>query len=152
MPVKMIETGRNEHVAKDIERRCQPLDEIVYEIVIGIRAVVKQRTKSCLPLLCLQNAIRIWFVSEKAFKVVLADWACLWPWRNRKIDKIRHQVSAHDEAHLWIEVGLDYGTQGLGLNKVAGVGDVRRGRPVIPPQRQWTGESLCPKTGDAQLV
>src|SRR5205085_5679367 len=130
MPVKMIEAGGDEHVFEDVEWRGQSLDEVIEKIVIGVGAVMKQGAESCLPFLRLQNAVGIRLVPEKAFKVVLSDRTSLRPGRDLEVDKIGDQVSALDEAHLGIEVGLDNRPQSLRLNEVAVVGDVCRCRPV----------------------
>jgi len=66
MPVKMIDAGRNEHIAEDVERRVQPLNEVVEQVVIGVGAVMKQGSEGGLPLLCLQNTLGIRLVAKKS--------------------------------------------------------------------------------------
>ena len=77
MPVKMIEPGGDEDVLEDVERRGQALDEVVEQVIIGVRAIMKECAEGGLPLLRLQDTASIRLVPEKAFKVVFPDRAGL---------------------------------------------------------------------------
>ena len=38
-------------LAKMLKRRCQSLDEVVKQVIIGVRAIMKQGAESCLPII-----------------------------------------------------------------------------------------------------
>src|SRR5262249_11139766 len=69
MAVEMINPSRDHHVLEDIERRREPLNEIIKKIIVGVRAIVKERAEGGLPFLSLQYAVGVRLAGVKTEEV-----------------------------------------------------------------------------------
>src|SRR5262249_31285956 len=134
MPFKMVDSGRNEDVLKDIEWRVEPLDEIVDNVIVCIGAVVKNRAKGGLPLLRLQNPMCIRLIVEETFEIVFSNRPALRTRRQSEISKICNQIRPVDKSNLWVEIRLHGLSLHLGLHEVIGITDAYVMRPVFASQ------------------
>src|SRR5437016_13642121 len=69
----VIQGTWDDDIFVDVEGSDDALSEDVNYIFIGVCTVVKLRTKGGLPLLGLQDAVRVGRVKEETFKLQLAD-------------------------------------------------------------------------------
>src|SRR5260370_4080273 len=127
MPCSMVDAGWDRDILVNVEGRGQTLREYVRNVVVAIGAVVKFDAKSSLPLLCLQNMMRVGRMKDETLKVDLADVFDLWPRLEVHVQVIADAIGTLEEADLRVKVWTNFAIL---------AGDLKPIRLIIEPRSE----------------
>src|SRR5438309_3769360 len=131
----VIQGTWDDDIFVDVEGSDDALSEDVNYIFIGVCTVVKLRTKGGLPLLGLQDAVRVGRVKEETFKLQLADAAEIGALFEGYVGVVTKAIGALEKPDFRVEIWADLASLG------------KEFQPVIFVTR--VGAEICLTTLDA---
>src|SRR5712692_6901087 len=127
MPCPMVDAGWDRDILVNVEGRGQTLREYVRNVVVAIGAVVKFDAKGALPLLCLQNMVRVGRMKDEALKVDLAYVSDLGSRLEVYVQVIADAIGTLEETYLRVEVRTNFAVL---------AGDLKPIRLIIEPSSE----------------